>query len=116
MGTSIRSLLAGEVGPEPAQHCALERPAGRDGSAAADDEEIGPGAQGEEEEAAGNGAAAGKVVAEPGVGVDERLWGGQGAAPAKEGVEDEAARAGVEAAMIMGNVVTGVYILFLVWH
>jgi hypothetical protein len=46
--------------------------------------------QGEEEEAAGKGAAAEKVVTEHGVGVDERLWGGQGAALAKEGVEDEA--------------------------
>jgi hypothetical protein len=90
MGSSIRSLLTGEVGPESTQRCALERPAGRDGSAAANDEEIGPSAQGEEEEAAGKGAAAGKVFAEPGVGVDERLWGGQGAAPAKDGVEDEA--------------------------
>jgi hypothetical protein len=68
----------------------LERPAGRDGTTAADDEEIGPGAQGEGEKAAGKEATAGKVVAEPGVGVDKRLWGGQGAAPAKEGVEDEA--------------------------
>jgi hypothetical protein len=90
----------------------LERPALRDDPAATDDEEIGPGAQGEEE-AAGKGAAAGKVVTEPGVGVGERLWGGQWAAPAKEGVEDEAwgveaeaawagaeaARAGAEAAI-----------------
>jgi hypothetical protein len=62
MGPSIRSLLAGEVEPESAQRCALERPAGRDDSTAADDKEIGPGVQGEEEEAAGKGAAAEKVV------------------------------------------------------
>jgi hypothetical protein len=86
----IRGLQAGESGPESAQRCALERPAGRDGTTAADDEEIGSGAQGEDEKAAGKETTAGKVVAEPGVGVDERLWGGQGAAPAKEGVEDEA--------------------------
>jgi hypothetical protein len=93
----------------------LDRPAGRDGTTAADDEEKGGGAQGEGEKAAGKEAAAGKVVAEPGVDVNERLWGGQGTAPAKEGrVEDEArgegdeatragaeaARAGAEAAII----------------
>jgi hypothetical protein len=84
------NLQAGESGPESAQRCALERPAGRDGTTAAADEEIGPGAQGEDEKAVGKETTARKVVAEPGVGVDERLWGGQGAAPAKEGVEDEA--------------------------